>query len=124
MQTAVWILQVLLALAFLFSGARKLLNSYEDAVRRTAALADYSPQGVKIIGLLEVLGALGVILPAATGILPWLTPLAAVGLGLTMIAAAVGNYRHHLYRPIVANAVLLAMALVVVYERMAALPTG
>jgi hypothetical protein len=124
MQTALWIFQVLLALAFLFSGGMKLLVPYQTAVSKSDVLADYSPRDVKIIGLVEVLGAVGVILPSVTGILPWLAPLAAVGLMLTMFGAASANFRHGHYSHIILNVVLLALALAVVYGRVVVLPVG
>ena len=46
---------------------------------------DFSPRTVKLIGALELLAAIGLVLPAATGILPWLTPLAALGLVVVMV---------------------------------------
>ena len=65
--------------------------------------------GVRLVGLLELLGAVGVILPAVTGVLPWLTPLAAVGLALIMLSAIV----FHLSRRERANALGLSLVLAV-----------
>ena len=89
MGIALWVVQVLLAAAFLVSGATKLLQRKEKLVKNMAWVEDFSQGTVRIIGVLEVLGAIGIVLPALTGILPWLTLLAALGLGLTMIGAAV-----------------------------------
>ena len=88
MKLAVWIVSGLLAVAFLFAGLFKLLASTADL--------EASAQGVPVIllriaGTAEVLGALGLILPAATHILPILTPLAAAGLALTMVGATITN---------------------------------
>jgi hypothetical protein len=63
------------------------------------------------------LGAVGVVLPALTGILPWLTPIAATGLVLTMIGAALTHLRRGEYPNIIANMVLLTLAVVVVFGR-------
>jgi uncharacterized membrane protein YphA (DoxX/SURF4 family) len=89
MKVAVWIVSGLLAVAFLFAGLFKLLASTADL--------EASAQGVPIIllriaGTAEVLGAIGLILPAATHIKPTLTPLAATGLVLTMIGATITNF--------------------------------
>ncbi|GAB4085782.1 DoxX family protein [Myceligenerans cantabricum] len=87
MKIAVWIVSALLALAFLFIGGSKAMSS-------PAALGEMSEvPGVLmyIAGWAEVLGALGLILPAATRILPVLTPVAAFGLMATMIGAAVAE---------------------------------
>lgn len=89
MKVAVWIVSGLLAVAFLFAGLFKLLASTADL--------EASAQGVPIVllriaGTAEVLGAIGLILPAATHIKPILTPLAATGLVLTMIGATITNF--------------------------------
>ena len=88
MKIAVWIVSGLLAVVFLFTGLFKLFASTADL--------EASAQGVPVIllriaGTAEVLGALGLILPAATRILPILTPLAAAGLALTMVSATITN---------------------------------
>lgn len=89
MKIAIWIVSALLAVAFLLVGAGKLLASAADLQQ--------SAQGVpiallKLAGAAEVLGAIGLILPAATRIVPILTPLAAVGLVVTMIGATITNF--------------------------------
>ena len=78
---------------------------------------------MRIIGVLEVLGAIGLVLPALTGILPWLVPTAAAALAVLMVAAAV----FHLRRPgegrnIAVNSVLGLLALVVAIGRFAIAP--
>jgi len=94
MSIALWVVQVLVAAAFLVSGATKLSQPKEKLVKMAERfqehpwMEDFSQGSVRIIGVLEVLGAIGIVLPALTGILPWLTPLAALGLVLTMIGAA------------------------------------
>jgi uncharacterized membrane protein len=74
---------------------------------------DVSQPVVRLIGFVEILGAVGLILPSVTGILPWLTPLAAAGLALTMIGAALTNYRHKELSMIGLNTVLLVLTLLV-----------
>ncbi len=73
-------------------------------------------------GTFEILCAIGIVLPALTGILPWLSPLAAVGLGLTMIGAAITHARRNEYHMIITNMVLLLLAAFVVYGRFVAVP--
>ena len=77
---------------------------------------------LRAIGTWEVLGALGVVLPALTGILPWLTPLAAAGLSVNMGGAMATHLRRKEYPMIVANLVLLALAAFVVYVRLVVVP--
>jgi uncharacterized membrane protein YphA (DoxX/SURF4 family) len=88
MGVVLWAVQVLLAAGFVVSGATKLSQPKEKLVKNMAWVEDFSQATVRIIGVLELLGAIGIVLPALTGIVPWLTPLAALGLVLTMIGAA------------------------------------
>jgi len=122
MNGAIWVAQILLAAAFLISGARKFTQPYEERVKNTVWLKDYSPTQFHLIGIVELLGAIGVILPTLTSILPWLTPLAALGLALTMIGAMLTNMRYRLYGGLIANIVLLAIAAFVIYGRLVAVP--
>jgi DoxX-like family len=85
MTYALWIVQGLLALIFLFAGGTKLVLPLE------ALAGDVPLPGwfIRFIGVAEVLGALGLILPGLLHIRPGLTPLAAAGLVLIMIGATV-----------------------------------
>lgn len=88
MKKAIWVLQVLLAVAFLMAGGTKLSSTRADIVASGMGWAeDFSDTSVKLIGAAEVAGALGLVLPAATGIVPVLTPLAGVGLSVLMLGA-------------------------------------
>jgi uncharacterized membrane protein YphA (DoxX/SURF4 family) len=107
MGIALWVVQVLLAAAFVVSGAMKLSQPKEKLVKNMAWVEDFSQGAVRIIGVLEVLGAIG--------ILPWLTPLAALGLVLTMIGAALTHLRRSEYSVITVSAVLLILAAFVAY---------
>jgi uncharacterized membrane protein YphA (DoxX/SURF4 family) len=80
-----WIVQGFLALFFLAAGAPKLLGR---GIERWTGFADLPRKQVVFTGLAELLGAAGLVLPMATGILPWLTPLAALGLALIVLMAA------------------------------------
>ena len=117
MNVALWIVQGLLAVAFLMAGSMKVMKPKEELAGRMEWVNDFSAGAVKTIGILEILGALGLILPLATGILPWLTPVAAVGLALTMIGAAITHGRRKEFPMIVPNAVLLLLAAFVAYGR-------
>jgi uncharacterized membrane protein YphA (DoxX/SURF4 family) len=121
MGIALWVVQVLLALAFLGAGATKLSQPKEKLLKNMAWVEDFSQRTVRLIGTLEVLGAIGIVLPALTGILPWLTPLAALGLVLLMIGAALTHLRRTEYGYIAMNVVLLVLAAFVAYGRFFAL---
>jgi uncharacterized membrane protein YphA (DoxX/SURF4 family) len=85
---ALWIVNCLLALAFLAAGGTKLVRDADGLRSVGMAWVDDFPAAVpKVIGALEVLGAIGLILPLATGIAPLLTPIAAVALGTLMLGA-------------------------------------
>jgi uncharacterized membrane protein YphA (DoxX/SURF4 family) len=117
MGIALWVVQVLLAAAFVVSGATKLSQPKEKLVKNMAWVEDFSQPTVRIIGALEVLGAIGIVVPALTGIVPSLTPLAALGLVLTMIGAALTHLRRSEYSVITVPAVLLILAAFVAYGR-------
>ncbi|WP_149203204.1 DoxX family protein [Actinotalea subterranea] len=117
MNIALWIVQALLAVAFLGAGAMKLTQPKEKLVTLLAWAESFSPTSIKLIGAVEVLGALGLVLPALTGIAQVLTPLAAVGLAVVMVGAIVTHGRRG-ERPMIAvNVVLLALALFVAWGR-------
>ena len=85
LNVALWSVQGFLALFFLAAGAPKLLGR---GLERWTGFSDLARPLVVFIGFTEVLGAAGLVLPMATGVLPWLTPLAAVGLALIVLMAA------------------------------------
>jgi uncharacterized membrane protein YphA (DoxX/SURF4 family) len=85
MNVVLWIIQVLLALLFLFAGGVKLVLPVEEMTKQTALPGLF----LRFIGVVEVLGGLGLILPGLLRIKPRLTPLAAVGLLILMIGATV-----------------------------------
>ena len=89
LHVGLWVVQALLGAAFLGAGLMKLTTPIADLAQQMAWVQ--SPMGslTRFIGLVEVAGALGLVLPAATRIKPWLTPLAALGLTTVMALAAI-----------------------------------
>jgi uncharacterized membrane protein YphA (DoxX/SURF4 family) len=83
---ALWIIQTLLGLLFLFSGSMKFVMSVAEMTKDTPWMAGWF---LHFIGVMEILGGLGLILPSALRIRPGLTPLAAAGLVIIMIGATV-----------------------------------
>ena len=122
MNIALWIVQILLALAFAMAGIMKVTQPIDRLETRMGWVKDVGPRGVRLIGSLEILGAIGLIIPAVTGILPWLTPVAAVGFVLTMVGAMITHGRRGEYSGIGVNVVLLVLALFVVYGRFVIVP--
>src|SRR6266508_17338 len=117
MNIVLWVLQGLLALAFLVSGIGKLMRRKEDAQRQMAWMEDFSQPTIRLIGAAEVLGALGLILPAATGIAPVLTPLAATGLAIVMLGAIVVHVRRREPSGVAVAAVLFVLAAIIAWGR-------
>lgn len=117
MNVFLWVLQGLLAAAFLYSGTLKATRPKEKLVANFPWVTDFSAGTVKLIGTSQVAAAIGLILPALTGIAVILTPLAAVGLGLIMVLAAIYHIRKGEYSSIAINAVILILAAVVAWGR-------
>jgi uncharacterized membrane protein YphA (DoxX/SURF4 family) len=112
MNIVLWVLAALLAFVFLGAGAMKLTQSKDKlaANPNMAWTEQFSAGTIKLIGLLEVLAAIGLILPAVLGIASALVPLAAVGLVLLMIGAALTHARRKENQAAVINVVLLVLA--------------
>jgi putative oxidoreductase len=87
MKVVLWILQIVLAVAFLAAGAMKLTQPLAELAVSLPWTADVPGALVRFIGVAEVLGGLGLVLPAATRILPRLTPIAAAALAIDMVLA-------------------------------------
>ena len=118
MNTVLWIVAGVLAAAFLAAGLMKVLRPREQLVKSGLTWAeDFSPNAVKAIGALEILAAIGLILPALLDIAPVLVPLAALGLVLMMIGAAVVHARRKEYSAMAPSLVLLVLAAFVAWGR-------
>ena len=118
MDTTLWIVQGLLAAFFGSGGVVKAVRPPKRLYDQGLTwVEDFSPGTVKAIGGLELAAAVGLVLPAVTGIAPVLVPLAAVGLGLIMIGAALVHVRRDEVPFIAVNATLLAAAAFVAWGR-------
>jgi uncharacterized membrane protein YphA (DoxX/SURF4 family) len=120
MDLALWISAGLLAVAYLASGGGKLILPKEKIAAFGASarwVEDFSPGSVKAIGTLEILGAVGLILPAVLDIAPGLVPLAAVGLVLIMAGAVVTRIRRRELRLMLADLAYLVLAGFVAWGR-------
>jgi uncharacterized membrane protein YphA (DoxX/SURF4 family) len=119
-----WIGQILLALAFAGAGWRHAMQFERGSTRaRMGWMTAVGRDRLRVIGILEMVGAIGLILPAATGILPWLTPVAATCLAVLMVFAIVLHARRSGEVPnIVGNAVLGIIAALIAYGRFVVAP--
>jgi len=127
MNILLWILQGVLAMMMFMPGIMKLMNNNEQLIKKGNGSMDWvedlSGSSVKIIGLLEVLAAIGLILPHLLGILPILTPIAAIGVVLTMLGALALHFkRKDELKALVVNFVILFIAAFVAYGRFVLVP--
>jgi len=127
MNTLLWILQGLLAAIMLMAGFMKLSNPNHELKKKGKGSMDWtddiSGSNTKLIGVVEVLAAFGLILPHLLGIQPWLTPVAAVGVALTMIGALVLHLRRgDSAQALMTNIIILAIAAFISYGRFIIIP--
>jgi DoxX-like family len=121
MDTALWIVQTLLAGLFLATGMIKLTQPrLKMAAGPMGWAADVTDTQFRAIGVLEVLGALGLLLPATVGFAPGLLPLAAIGLALMMVGAITTHVRYGEPERVVVPIIVLGLALFVAIERLGA----
>lgn len=114
MKIVVWVVSGLLALFFLTAGADKVFASDADL----EAMANGIPElMLRASGVAEIAGALGLVVPAATRILPVLTPVAAAGLTLTMVLATIANLVAGAYVVIAQTLILGAVSALVAWAR-------
>lgn len=116
MNLALWIVQGLLACAMLAGGVAHLVTPHEKLVRKMTWAESWPPMRVKLLGLAEALGAIGLVVPWVTGIVPVLTPIAAICLAVLM-AGAVKTHRDR-QEGAAAPAVLFVLCLVVAGGRL------
>jgi len=121
MNIAIWILQAILGGMFTMAGTMKATQPKEKLAEKMPWVNDFPAGMVKFIGLSQLLGGIGLIVPWATGIAPILTPIAGAGLAVVMLFAAIYHVRKGEYKEIGVNVVLGGLALTVAYLRFKAL---
>ncbi|GHH41364.1 DoxX family protein [Lentzea cavernae] len=119
MNVAVWIVSGVLAALYLTAGFTKLAKPKQDLLTepRLSWVGDFTAGQVKGIGAVEVAGALGLVLPWLTGVAPVLTPIAALGLAVVQIGAAITHLRRGEKATVPVNVVLCALAVFVAVVR-------
>lgn len=118
MNTALWVAQSVLAVVFLYSGIMKATQTKQ----RLVAIGQTGVEGlplwlIRFIGLSEIAGAIGLILPYRTQITPVLTPLSALCLGAIMIPAAAIHFRRREFAAVLLNVILFLLCGWVAYSR-------
>lgn len=110
MKVAYWVIAGLLAAIYGFGGLKKLVQS-QDQLRPMMGWVDAMPMSrVRMIGLVEVLGAVGVIVPALTGVAPGVAVAAAIGLALIQVGAFRLHLSRHELTDLPLNSALLVLA--------------
>ncbi|CRK56347.1 putative integral membrane protein [Alloactinosynnema sp. L-07] len=119
MNIIVWIVQGVLAAVHLGAGLAKLTQTREALVANPnmAWATDFTEPVIKMIGVLEVLAAIGLIVPWWTGIAPVLTPIAALGLVALMIGAVITHTRRHETKIVPVPLFLALLAAFVAWQR-------
>lgn len=116
MNVVLWMVQGILGAGFLYSGWMKAFQ-HEQARTAWPWVGDVPKPLVWGIGLMELAAVLGLILPLVTGIAPILTPIAALGLAVTVLLGAAFHVSRKEYKEIGINIVFLVLAIVVVIGR-------
>src|SRR5262249_33832517 len=114
-----WVLQGVLAATFALAGIMKTTQPKDKLRKSLPWVDDFSSSTVRLIGVVELLGAIGLVVPTLSGIAPGLTPLAAVGLAVAMVLAAITHARRGEISSIAVNVILLALAVVIAWGRFA-----
>ena len=118
-----WVLQVVLALGFLAAGISHAFDFERARSRPRMGWMDaVGRDGMRLIGLLEIAGGIGLIVPAATGIAPWLTAVSAAGLAILMLGALGFHVARREHPGGVINLVLGGLAAVAAYGRAVVAP--
>ena len=118
MNITIWILQGLTAFVFLFSGFNKSIYSEKTLVAKGQTGVEGLPLTlIRFIGITEILGAVGLILPMILNIYPNLTSISAICLGLIMIPAGFIHYKRKEFNNVIVNIVILAICLTIAYFR-------
>jgi hypothetical protein len=118
---ALWVAQVILALAILGAGFDQAAN-YDDAARRLAWIGALPRRFALVLGLLEMLAAVGLIVPAWSGVQPWLTIATALAIALLMLAAVTFHARRREVPQFAFSAAFLIVAAFVVIGRVTVAP--
>ena len=122
MNIALWTVAGLLAVAYVAGGGGKVILS-KERIRAAGGHSagwteDFSPGAIKAIGALEVLGGLGLVLPALVGVVPELVPLAALGLAMIMVGAAITRISRREWKLMAVDLTYLVLIAFVLWGRL------
>lgn len=116
-----WVVQGLLAAAFGMAGVMKMSAPIEELAKNGMTFVnEYSLGMVRFIGISELLGAIGLIIPSAFRFIPVLTPLAALGLAIIMVLATIYHITHN--EPFISSAIIFVLTVFIVWGRYKKVP--
>lgn len=119
---ALWVAQVILAAIFLLTGTMKVTQPIEELSQSMTWVNDFSAGMVGFIGISELLGGIGLLLPALLRIKTILTPLAALGLFIIMVLAFIYHISNAEYQALGINLILGAIAVFIAWGRYKKVP--
>ena len=118
MNIALWIIQGFLAVIFVMAGVLKTTTPKDKLLKQLPWVRDYSYGTVKFIGVSELLGGIGIVVPWMTGIMRVLTPVSAIGICIIMVLAlSTEHLKKKEYKEVAFNTVLLVLAALVAVGR-------
>jgi uncharacterized membrane protein YphA (DoxX/SURF4 family) len=118
MNTILWILQLIIAAAFLYSGIQKSIFSEQKLVASGQTGVEGLPLPlIRFIGVSEILGTIGIIFPLLLNILPILTTISAICFAIIMIPASIIHYKRREYKNVFNNCVLFLICVFIAYGR-------
>jgi uncharacterized membrane protein YphA (DoxX/SURF4 family) len=118
MNTLFWTLQTLVALTFLYSGLNKSLYSEQKLVEKgQTGVEGLSVPLIRFIGIIEILGAVGLLLPGIIKVLTIIAPITAVGFSVIMVLAAIIHYKRKEPRNVLTNLILLTLCVFIAVYR-------
>jgi uncharacterized membrane protein YphA (DoxX/SURF4 family) len=118
MNTILWVLQSLVAVIFLYSGIHKSIYSEQRLVASGQTGVEGLPRPlIRFIGVAEILGVIGIILPTLLDILPVLTTVAAICFAIIMIPAAIIHYKRNEPKNVLTNCVVFSICIFIAYCR-------
>ncbi|SMX83709.1 DoxX-like family protein [Brevibacterium sp. 239c] len=124
MNIALWVVAGVIAVGFIAGGIVKLTMLHEKYAAKLHWPQDFTPSNVKFMGIIEVVGGLGLVLPALLGIAPVLVPVAASGMALYMAGAVTERIRRAEYAELLGDLLFLGGMLFVAWGRFAISPFG
>ena len=120
MNTLLWLLQGILAAFFFMTGFGKLSSNKQQHIADGHIKEGGSVVPIWILGVLEILGCMGIVVPWLTGIAPLLTPVTAICFCMVMLGAIAVHFQRREYKFLPLPIVVIVLSVVVVYYRFSA----